>query len=238
MSRGGGRGGRGGGRGGRGGFGGANNLPPMGLTFADIQNLSREATAMYPSRELPVFTEPSDDEKKIAQLQLGFATRLRKSQYYIVEKTKTTGLLVFVLLLQLALKAMHSYAELERYSDKYRPSVASQPSLKRSDLHEPFFPSEVFEDYFNPRRKKKLKPQTKGGKAKLDLDALEEGGEEEEKSLEERSEPGSEADEDYDVDEEYDNDYAENYFDNGEGDDMDDLGGGGGDEGGGGGDYD
>lgn len=41
---------------------------------------------------------------------------------------------------------------------------------------------------------------------------------------------------DYDVDEEYDNDYAENYFDNGEGDDLDDLGGGGGgDDGGGGG---
>lgn len=35
------------------------------------------------------------------------------------------------------------------------------------------------------------------------------------------------------MEEEYDNDYAENYFDNGEGDDMDDLGGGGGDEGGG-----
>lgn len=30
------------------------------------------------------------------------------------------------------------------------------------------------------------------------------------------------------MDEEYDNDYAENYFDNGENDDMDDLGGGGG----------
>jgi DNA-directed RNA polymerase III subunit RPC7 len=36
------------------------------------------------------------------------------------------------------------------------------------------------------------------------------------------------------VDEEYDNDYAENYFDNGEGDDMDDLGGGGGEDAGGG----
>lgn len=36
------------------------------------------------------------------------------------------------------------------------------------------------------------------------------------------------------MDEEYDNDYAENYFDNGEGDDNDELGGGGGgDEGGG-----
>ena len=38
---------------------------------------------------------------------------------------------------------------------------------------------------------------------------------------------------DYDVDEEYDNDYAENYFDNGEGDDMDDLGDGVGGNGGG-----
>ena len=56
-----------------------------------------------------------------------------------------------------------------------------------------------------------------------------------EKSSEEHSEEGSQAAEsDYDVDEEYDNDYAENYFDNGEGDDMDDLGGGGGGEEGGG----
>ena len=39
------RGGRGGGRG-RGGF--ANNVPPMGLTFADIQAMSREATENYP----------------------------------------------------------------------------------------------------------------------------------------------------------------------------------------------
>ena len=53
MSRGG-RGGRGGGRGGfggssRGGFG-PSNLPPMGLTFADIQNMSREASELYPVR--------------------------------------------------------------------------------------------------------------------------------------------------------------------------------------------
>ena len=48
MSRGGSRGGRGWRGGGRGGFGGASNLPPMGLTFTDIQNLSREASALYP----------------------------------------------------------------------------------------------------------------------------------------------------------------------------------------------
>jgi hypothetical protein len=48
MSRGGGRGGRGWRGGGRGGFSGASNLPPMGLSFADIQNLSREASALYP----------------------------------------------------------------------------------------------------------------------------------------------------------------------------------------------
>lgn len=39
---------RGRGRGGRGGFGGASNLPPMGLTFADIQSMSREQGELYP----------------------------------------------------------------------------------------------------------------------------------------------------------------------------------------------
>ena len=69
----------------------------------------------------------------------------------------------------------------------------------------------------------------------MNLDELVEDAEDQEKSDGEHSDAGSQpADEDYDVDEEYDNDYAENYFDNGEGDDMDDLGGGGGDEGGGG----
>ncbi|KAH9478389.1 hypothetical protein JR316_0008843 [Psilocybe cubensis] len=218
MSRGGGRGGRGGGRGG---FGGASNLPPMGLTFADLQNLSREATALYPVRDVPIFTESTKDEKEIARLQLGFASRLRKSQYYVVERTKTS--------------------ELERYSDKYRPSAVSQPTLKRKDLHAPFFPSEVLEDYFNPKRKKRATTQSDSLKPKLNLDELNEDGDEEEKSGEERSDAGSQAAEsDYDVDEEYDNDYAENYFDNGEGDDIDDLGGGGGGDegGGGGGDYD
>ena len=43
--------------------------------------------------------------------------------------------------------------ELPRYSDKYRSSTIDQPSLKRKDLHAPFFPPEVFEGYFNPRRK-------------------------------------------------------------------------------------
>jgi DNA-directed RNA polymerase III subunit RPC7 len=143
--------------------------------------------------------------------------------------------------------------------------VKSQPSLKRKDLHEPFFPQEILEDYFNPRRKQKSTsplPQViwdwtlvahlhaKQSKAKLNLDEIVEDGDEQvyifipltwkasiivqEKSTDERSEVGSQAESDYDVDEEYDNDYAENYFDNGEGDDLDDLGGGaGGDDGGG-----
>jgi DNA-directed RNA polymerase III subunit RPC7 len=127
--------------------------------------------------------------------------------------------------------------DLPRYSDKYRPSASSQPTLKRKDFHAPFFPKGLFEDYFNPKSKRK-ETQT-STKKRIDLDGLEEDVDED-KSDEEKSQVGSEAEaSDYDVDEEYDNDYAENYFDNGEGDDMDDLGGGGGgDEGGGGGDYD
>ena len=49
------------GRGGRGGFGGrsslaANNPPPMGLTFADIQAMSREQGALYPVRPRPLLS--------------------------------------------------------------------------------------------------------------------------------------------------------------------------------------
>src|ERR1700722_10660644 len=101
---------------GRGGFGGI-NLLPIGSTYADIQSMSREATALYPVwyrifltiefsfisqrspiqplDPLPVFTEYSKDESRIGQLQIGFASRLRKSQYYVVEVTKSTGVISF-----------------------------------------------------------------------------------------------------------------------------------------------
>ncbi|KIP06796.1 hypothetical protein PHLGIDRAFT_19361 [Phlebiopsis gigantea 11061_1 CR5-6] len=187
----------------------------MGLTFTDIQNMSREQTELYPPLDpIPMLTEYNEEEKQIAQLQIGFATRLRQSAYYITESTKST--------------------DLPRYSDKYRPSQTSQPTLKRKDLHQPFFPQEIFEDYFNPKRRKA--GERTSSKKKVNLDKLVDDAADLEKSDAEGSEAGSElADEDYDVDEEFDNDYAENYFDNGEGDD-DDLAGGGGDDGGG--DYD
>ncbi|TCD66916.1 hypothetical protein EIP91_000755 [Steccherinum ochraceum] len=202
MSRGGRGGGRGGfGGGGRGGFG-PSNLPPMGLSFADIQNMSREATELYPALDpLPVLTEYSEDERRIAQLQLGFSTRLRQSAYYLVESTKST--------------------ELSRYSDKYRPSLAAQPTLKRKELHQPFFPQEIFEGYFNPKRRKT--DAKKAAKRRVNLDDVGEDGDEEEKSDEEGSQAGSAAVES-DYDDEEDNDYEANYFDNGEGDDNDDLG--------------
>jgi hypothetical protein len=49
------------------------------------------------TRELPVLTEISEEEKRIAQLQTGFATRLKSSPYYIVEVTKSTGKQPFLL---------------------------------------------------------------------------------------------------------------------------------------------
>ncbi|KAF9450620.1 hypothetical protein P691DRAFT_788922 [Macrolepiota fuliginosa MF-IS2] len=157
RGRGGGRGGRGGARGGF--SGGASTLPPMGLTFADIQNLSRDPTQLYPQRHLPVFTEPSPEEKLIAELQLGFVNRLRESPYYIQERTKT--------------------ADLPRYSDKYRPSFAQKPALKRKELNAEFFPKEVFEDYFNPRRKRKGDPKSGATGTAVNLDELDDDENEE-----------------------------------------------------------
>ncbi|KAJ8502038.1 hypothetical protein ONZ45_g11908 [Pleurotus djamor] len=214
------RGGRGARGGGRGGFG-RGELPPMGLTFADIQSMSREATALYPPRtSLPVLEEIKESEKQIYELQIAYEARLRKSAYYLVEDTASD--------------------DLPRYSDKYLTAATSHPTLKKKDFHEPFFPSDVYDSYFNPRKKRKVQAKVTST-TRMNLDEMDDDKEDVEKSDDERSEAGSQADaEDYDVDEEYDNDYAENYFDNGEGDDMDNLGdGGGGDDmGGGGGDYD
>ncbi|KIK68578.1 hypothetical protein GYMLUDRAFT_725456 [Collybiopsis luxurians FD-317 M1] len=210
-----GRGGRGGGRGrggARGGFG--TTALPAGLTFADIQQMSREATALYPEMKPPVMTEASEKEKKIAQLQIGFASRLRRSEYYVVESTKST--------------------ELPRYSDKYRSLPASQPTLKRNDLHAPFFPPDIFESYFNPKRKAKARRQS-AQKKKLNLDEMLQEDEANDSEQEGSDNAGSQGQPDYDTEEEYDNDYAENYFDNGEGENFDDLGDGfGRDDGGGG----
>jgi DNA-directed RNA polymerase III subunit RPC7 len=99
-----------------------------------------------------VLTEYSNDEKRICKLQIGFASRVRKSQYFVVETSKSTGALTIN-------EIMHNLTrentELPRYSDKYRPSTSSQPTLKRKELHQPFFPSEIFDGYFNPKKKRK-----------------------------------------------------------------------------------
>lgn len=40
---------------------------------------------------VPVLTEFTPDETRIADIQMGFATRMRKSPYYVVEKSKSNG---------------------------------------------------------------------------------------------------------------------------------------------------
>ncbi|KAB5593879.1 DNA-directed RNA polymerase III subunit rpc31 [Ceratobasidium theobromae] len=204
MSRGG-RGGFGGGRG----FGGASNMPPMGLSFADIQSLSREPTALYPPVDpLPLLSPIADAEKEIIALQEGVAARLRASPYYIVES--------------------HKKDDEPRYSDKFLKSTASV-KLQAKDLNPTFFPPDLWDAYFNP---KKRKAKAAKERARLNLDNLEvEEGKEEEGS-EKASGAGSDEENqaDYDDENEDENDYADNYFDNGE---DDDYGEDGGDEGGG-----
>ncbi|KIJ39471.1 hypothetical protein M422DRAFT_32719 [Sphaerobolus stellatus SS14] len=225
MSRGGFGGGRGRGRGGRPSFPGGSNLPPMGLSFADLQNLSREPTALYPPMDpLPVLEPLTEDDKEDIRNQLVFEDVMRRSPYYIVEVKKNT--------------------DLPKYSDKYRPTAGSQPALKKSDLNPEFFPPGIFEAYFNPKKKRKVeKLKRKSLKANFDdleKEEMEGGGGEDDDDDEDKEKDPDEAP-DYDEDdEEDDNDYVDEYFDNGEGDDDDMLGprGGGGDDmGGGGGDY-
>jgi len=94
MSRGGGRGGfRGGRGGGRGGFPGGSSMPPMGLTFADLASLSREPTELYPPMEpLPVLEKMTPNDKEDIRNQMRFEDMMRRSQYFIVEVKKNTGM--------------------------------------------------------------------------------------------------------------------------------------------------
>lgn len=40
---------------------------------------------------VPIPSDITDEEKRIAEVQIGFAARLRRSPYYIIEKSKSTG---------------------------------------------------------------------------------------------------------------------------------------------------
>lgn len=121
-----------------------------------------------------MLTEYSEDEQRIAQLQLGFSARLRKSAYYIVESTKSTGEWSSCEILH-TIAEMTRRIELPRYSDKYRPSLATQPTLKRKDLHQPFFPQEIYESYFNPKKRKIS--EKKASKKRVNLDDMAEDAE-------------------------------------------------------------
>jgi len=199
---------------------------PIGITYADLQQMSREATPLYPPLDpMPVLTQITEQEKAICQLQVGVATRLRNSAYYIMED-----------------KSAH---ELERYSDRFRPTARSRPTLPPNFLNKDFFPASIWEDHFNPKKK-----ATGGGtklkrrKSKVDWSTLGtegegEAGEDDDKaSGQDNDDENVEEAEDYDEENE-DNDYELNYFDNGE-EDNDDLGDGGmgGDDDGGGDAYD
>ncbi|KAK7044571.1 DNA-directed RNA polymerase III, subunit Rpc31 [Favolaschia claudopus] len=192
---------------------GAFSAPPAGLTHADMQNIHREKTEMYPAMLPPVLSDYTEEEKKIAAFQIGFANRMRKSPYWVVEAAKST--------------------DLPRYSDKYRVS-ATQPTLAKQDFHEPYFPRDIFDGYFNPKKKRKVKTKPVLVKQRMNIDEMNDEDEEKENPSDASDADSQAAQSDYDVDEEDDNDYANNYFNNGEGEDNDDLGeGGGGDDGGG-----
>jgi DNA-directed RNA polymerase III subunit RPC7 len=82
--------------------------------------------------------------------------------------------------------------ELEHYADKYRPAATLQPKLDRRNLHQPFFPQEVFEAYFDSKKRRKgrlLEPGAtlfssplvveKKAVKRINLDDLEDNAEEE-----------------------------------------------------------
>ncbi|GAA6061588.1 hypothetical protein JCM10212_004338 [Sporobolomyces blumeae] len=215
------RGGRGGGRGGRGGASGKPQ-PPIGhLAYADIIAASKEGTdVLYPPMDMPDTQEPDEREKRIAATYNKMVSERKFTPFWIDAPTRAS-------------------TDIERWSDRFKPKTASAGAAAISlqtvhaarqfdrDLH----PPAVFDGVMEKKRKAKgtegqrKRAAVKSGllegddDAPIDLDGSDEDEDEDPDVLD-----------DDDEDEEGDNDYEADYFDNGEGDDYDDLGGGGGGE--------
>ncbi|KAF8761686.1 DNA-directed RNA polymerase III subunit Rpc31 [Rhizoctonia solani] len=128
-------------------------MPPMGLSFADIQSISREPTALYPPIDpLPLLSSITDDEREAIALQEGVAMRLRASPYYIVEPQKKEGRFDYIH----AEPRFNALAEQTRYSDKFLKSTVPI-KLQAKDLNPAFFPPDLWDAYFNPKKRKAKK---------------------------------------------------------------------------------
>jgi len=198
---------------------------PAGITFEDVitANKTRDPTPLYPSfPDLPVLTHITDRERQICKYQMGFADRLKKSAYYLVDGGKDNKI-----------------NQVPRFSDKYNIVLKKRPKLDPSVLEPSLFPKAIWEEYFETGKSSKHPKaiQSRNKKAKLNLDALEatEGVEGDEDEIKRKEGEEEEVQPDYDDDEEEfgDDDYVDNYFSGGEGEGDDAFDAGGEDNGGG-----
>jgi len=111
---------------------------------------------------MPVLSKITEPEKEVYRQQVNLVARLRKSAYYITDEHKTDGTSSSCLSVAFRQK---SYVwdslscgldlELERYSDRFRPTFAKRPVLDKDLLGKEFFPSVIWEAHFNPKKKSK-----------------------------------------------------------------------------------
>ncbi|GAK65412.1 uncharacterized protein PAN0_008d3629 [Moesziomyces antarcticus] len=202
------RGGRGGfGRGGgRAGGGGGSNMPPMGLSFQELNTLDKSPSKLYPEPPtVPRMERPDDKEIRYASYQLMYLQEQKTSAYWPVLEQRKQG-------------------DLTRFSDRYRPESQDLPSLKSINLQKEVFPKGLWDSFMEGETKKEELKAKKKARRKINWDSID---------LEDRvgaeddvGDVSSEGENQGDYEDEVDDDYAENYFDNGEDDDVGDDDGG------------
>ncbi|KAG8912615.1 hypothetical protein FRC01_004993, partial [Tulasnella sp. 417] len=103
---------------------------------------------------MPILTHVTDREREICRLDVGIAARLRNSSYYLTEAKKAD--------------------EIERYSDRFRPTARTRPVLRPTDLNKDFFPQSIWDAYFNPRKRPSgaALPKSKKRRTKVDWSSL------------------------------------------------------------------
>jgi len=109
---------------------------PIGGTWQELNALDIVPATLFPPVDpFPMLTDVTESELKSVSYQEEIIQRLRRSRYYIAEDVKND--------------------DLPRYSDRYRATAETQPKLEPSDLNKIFFPSELWDTFFNPKTKPK-----------------------------------------------------------------------------------
>ncbi len=129
-------------------------MPPMGLSFQELNTLDKSPSKLYPEPPtVPRMERPDDKEIRYASYQLMYLQEQKTSAYWPVLEQRKQG-------------------DLTRFSDRYRPESQDLPSLKSINLQKEVFPKGLWDSFMEGETKKEELKAKKKARRKINWDSI------------------------------------------------------------------